>query len=138
MLNNVQKSNSRGPIHMNQNFDKNQYLVTTLPRIIQHSTWRESFIFNNRLDVVACRDRVVVILRDCGSLEPGSNPGPGLKKIIFSHVSRTCPARRPCIPLSSRPALWWLLRAHSHLRGLQQETSQPRSPHRLSPYAMRP
>jgi hypothetical protein len=27
--------------------------------------------------VLARRDRVVVILRDCGSLELGSNPGPG-------------------------------------------------------------
>jgi hypothetical protein len=25
------------------------------------------------------RDRVVAILRDCGSLELGSNPGPGLE-----------------------------------------------------------
>jgi hypothetical protein len=37
----------------------------------------ESFIFVKRIEGLACRDRVVVILRDCGSLELGSNPGPG-------------------------------------------------------------
>ena len=37
----------------------------------------ESFIYSQQTGFVACRDRVVVILRDCGSLELGSNPGPG-------------------------------------------------------------
>lgn len=38
----------------------------------------ESFICLECVSGVARRDRVVVILRDCGSLELGSNPGPGL------------------------------------------------------------
>ena len=35
------------------------------------------YLLCSRLQILACRDRVVVILRDCGSLELGSNPGPG-------------------------------------------------------------
>ncbi len=46
VLNNVQKSNSRGLIHTNLNFDENRYPVATSPRIIQHSTRRKQLKYN--------------------------------------------------------------------------------------------